>query len=105
MAVTPEEVMYIAQLARLHLTPAEVERFTPQLNRVLAHAAELAEVDVGGVAPTGGVAEWQAPLRADEPAQAALHFPPEQLSVQLESLSHFMSQLPPAQDSLQVPFD
>ena len=80
MAVTPEEVMYIAQLARLDLTPEEVERFTPQLNRVLAHAAELAEVDVGGVAPTGGVAEWQAPLRADEPTQAALHFRPAQLS-------------------------
>lgn len=80
MAVTPQEVMYIAQLARLDLTSEEVERFTPQLNRVLAHAAELAEVDVGGIAPIGGVAEWQAPLRADEPAPATLHFPPEQLS-------------------------
>lgn len=80
MAVTPEEVMYIAQLARLDLTPEEVERFTPQLNRVLAHAAELAEVDVGGVPPVGGVAEWQAPLREDEPVKDALAFAPQQLS-------------------------
>lgn len=80
MAVTPEEVMYIARLARLELTPEEVERFTPQLNRVLAHAAELAEVDVGGIAPVGGVAEWHAPLRNDEPARDALAYPPEQLS-------------------------
>ena len=48
MAVTPEEVLYIAKLAHLDLTPEEVDRYTPQLNRVLAHVAELAEVDVGG---------------------------------------------------------
>ena len=80
MAVTREEVMYIAQLARLDLTPAELERFTPQLNRVLAHVAELAEVYVGGVAPVGGVAEWPAPQRADELARDALTFPAERLS-------------------------
>ena len=80
MAVTPEEVMYIAQLARLDLTPEEVERFTPQLNRVLAHVAELAEVDVGGVAPVGGVAEWQAPLRPDEVVKDELALLPHQLS-------------------------
>jgi len=33
------------------------------------------------------------------------HFPPEQPSVQVESLSHFMLQSPPAQDSLQVELD
>jgi aspartyl-tRNA(Asn)/glutamyl-tRNA(Gln) amidotransferase subunit C len=80
MAVTPEEVLYIAKLANLDLTPEEVERYTPQLNRVLAHAAELAEVDVGGVAPVGGVSEWDAPLRADEVTSTKLAFPVEQLS-------------------------
>ena len=67
MAVSREDVLYIAHLARLTLTPEEIERFTPQLNRVLEHAAELAEIDVGGVPPVGGVAEWPSPLRADEP--------------------------------------
>ena len=80
MAVTREEVMYIAQLARLSLTPEEIERFTPQLNRVLEHAAELAEVDVGGVAPIGGVSEWPAPMRADEPVKDELHYPVKQLT-------------------------
>ena len=78
--VTREEVMYVAQLARLDLTPEEVERFTPQLNRVLEHAAELAEVDIGGVAPVGGVSEWPAPMRADETDKDALHFAVKQLS-------------------------
>lgn len=80
MAVSREEVIYIAQLARLDLTPEEIERYTPQLNRVLAHAAELAEVDVGGVAPVGGVSEWAAPLRDDVVHQEPLAFPPEMLS-------------------------
>jgi aspartyl-tRNA(Asn)/glutamyl-tRNA(Gln) amidotransferase subunit C len=66
MSVSREDVVYIAKLAHLELTPEELERFTPQLNRVLEHAAELAEVDVGGVVPVGGVSEWSAPLRADE---------------------------------------
>ncbi len=80
MVVTREEVMYIAQLARLDLTPEEVERFTPQLNRVLEHAAELAEVDVGGVAPVGGVSQWTAPLRPDERGKDELTLPPSTLS-------------------------
>jgi aspartyl-tRNA(Asn)/glutamyl-tRNA(Gln) amidotransferase subunit C len=80
MAVTPEEVMYIAKLAHLDLTPEEVERYTPQLNRVLVHVAELAEVDVGGVAPVGGVSEWDAPLRDDVVTATKLAFPVEQLS-------------------------
>src|SRR5687767_8942614 len=82
MAVTREEVMYIARLARLELTPEEVERFTPQLNRVLEHAAELAEVDVGEVTPVGGVSEWSAPLRADEPIKDQLDFAVEKLTEQ-----------------------
>lgn len=80
MAVSREEVLYIAQLARLELTPEEVERFTPQLNRVLDHAAELAEVDVGGVAPVGGVSEWNAPLRADELHKDSLAAAPAELT-------------------------
>jgi aspartyl-tRNA(Asn)/glutamyl-tRNA(Gln) amidotransferase subunit C len=80
MAVTREEVMYIARLARLDLTMEEIDRFTPQLNRVLEHAAELAEVDVGGVTPVGGVAQWSAPLRADELTKHPLDIPASQLS-------------------------
>jgi aspartyl-tRNA(Asn)/glutamyl-tRNA(Gln) amidotransferase subunit C len=80
MIVTRDDVMYIARLAHLDLSPEEIERFTPQLNRVLEHAAELAEVDVGGVAPVGGVSEWPAPLRADEHSRDTLALPPETLS-------------------------
>jgi aspartyl-tRNA(Asn)/glutamyl-tRNA(Gln) amidotransferase subunit C len=80
MSVSREDIVYIAKLAHLELTPEEIERFTPQLNRVLKHAAELAEVDVGGVAPVGGVSEWPAPLRADEVSKDPLVVPIETLS-------------------------
>jgi aspartyl-tRNA(Asn)/glutamyl-tRNA(Gln) amidotransferase subunit C len=80
VAVSREDVMYIARLAHLDLTPEEIERYTPQLNHVLAHVAELAEVDVGDVAPVGGVSEWDAPLRDDEVTPADLAFSAHMLS-------------------------
>ena len=94
MSVTREEVMYIAQLARLNLTPEEVDRFTPQLNRVLEHAAELAEVDVGGVAPVGGVSEWSAPLREDVPIANTMAFGPAALSAYFASGFFTVPRLP-----------
>ena len=94
MAVSREDAIYIAQLARLDLTPEEIERFTPQLNRVLAHAAELAEVDVGGVAPVGGVSGWAAPLRDDVVHPNGLAFSPEMLSAFFASGFFTVPQLP-----------
>jgi aspartyl-tRNA(Asn)/glutamyl-tRNA(Gln) amidotransferase subunit C len=45
-------VDYLAQLARLALTPDEKTRFAAQLGDVLHHLERLAEVDVGGIEPT-----------------------------------------------------
>lgn len=45
-------VDYLAQLARLALTPEEKARFAAQLGDVLHHIERLAEVDVSGVEPT-----------------------------------------------------
>ena len=41
MALTPEQVNYVAHLARLTLTPAEVELFTRQLNDILDYVEKL----------------------------------------------------------------
>ena len=43
------DVGYVAQLARLHLTPAETELFQQQLGEVLHYAEKLNEVNVEGV--------------------------------------------------------
>ncbi len=42
----------MARLARLALTPDELERFTGQLGAVLEHAQDVAALDTAGVPPT-----------------------------------------------------
>ena len=51
---TPQDfnVDYLAQLARLALTPEEKAKFAAQLSDVLHHIERLSEVDVSGVEPT-----------------------------------------------------
>ena len=43
---------HVANLARINLTPEEKERFSAQLNDVLAYIEQLNEVNVEGVEPT-----------------------------------------------------
>ena len=50
--ISPDEVAYVARLARLTLTADELERFTEQLGAVLEHAQDVAALDTGGVPPT-----------------------------------------------------
>ena len=63
MAVSREDVLRVASLARLRLSDEEVDRFTRQLNDILAHMEELNAIDIGGVEAVGGATEWDAPLR------------------------------------------
>jgi len=50
----PEDLKldHVANLARINLTPEEKERFSAQLNDVLAYIEQLNEVNVDGVEPT-----------------------------------------------------
>ncbi|HZZ18020.1 MAG TPA: Asp-tRNA(Asn)/Glu-tRNA(Gln) amidotransferase subunit GatC [Opitutaceae bacterium] len=43
---------HVANLARINLTPEEKERYSAQLNDVLAYIEQLNEVNVEGVEPT-----------------------------------------------------
>ncbi len=61
-----EDVVHVARLARLELTDEEVGRFTGQLAQVLAHAADVAALDLAGVAPTAHPLPLQNVLRPDE---------------------------------------
>ncbi|MBW1916621.1 MAG: Asp-tRNA(Asn)/Glu-tRNA(Gln) amidotransferase subunit GatC [Deltaproteobacteria bacterium] len=65
MALTPEQVNYVAHLARLTLTPAEVELFTRQLNDILDHVEKLNELDTTGVPPMAHVLAISNAFRAD----------------------------------------
>jgi aspartyl-tRNA(Asn)/glutamyl-tRNA(Gln) amidotransferase subunit C len=60
-----ETVEHIAALARVGLTPAELERMRDQLSAVLEHISMLEEVDTDDIPPTAQVIELHNVMRAD----------------------------------------
>jgi aspartyl-tRNA(Asn)/glutamyl-tRNA(Gln) amidotransferase subunit C len=69
--ITEQEVRYVAGLANLQLTDAEVAKFETDLDEILTHVGKLNEIDTDGVEPMAQVlyaAEETATLRADIPA-------------------------------------
>jgi len=52
MAISRDEVLHVARLARLALTNEEVERLGAQLNAILEAVGKVAELDLEGVEPT-----------------------------------------------------
>jgi aspartyl-tRNA(Asn)/glutamyl-tRNA(Gln) amidotransferase subunit C len=64
--ISRDDVAHVARLARLELTPDELERFTEQLGAVLEHAADVEALDVGDVPPTSHPLPVRNVLRADE---------------------------------------
>ena len=51
MSLTREDVEKVALLARLRLTPEELEQMTSQLGQVLGYIQQLEELDTEGVEP------------------------------------------------------
>ncbi len=49
--LTPADVAKVAALARLDLSPQELETYTAQLESVLEHFADVDALDLEGVAP------------------------------------------------------
>jgi aspartyl-tRNA(Asn)/glutamyl-tRNA(Gln) amidotransferase subunit C len=66
MALTQEEVAHVARLARMRLSPNEIERMQAQLSAILDSIKLLQEVDVEGVEPTSQVTGLTTVMRADE---------------------------------------
>jgi len=66
MNISRETVLYVARLARLRLTDAEVGLMQRDLDAILGYVATLREVDTTGVPPTTHVLEIPTPLRSDE---------------------------------------
>jgi aspartyl-tRNA(Asn)/glutamyl-tRNA(Gln) amidotransferase subunit C len=52
MAITKEEVLHVARLARLELSDHEIDRFTGQLSAILEAVAKVSELDLSDVEPT-----------------------------------------------------
>lgn len=66
MALSKEDVLKVAKLARIELTDQEVEKFQSQLSGVLTYVEQLQAVDTDGVVETAQVTGLENVTRPDE---------------------------------------
>jgi aspartyl-tRNA(Asn)/glutamyl-tRNA(Gln) amidotransferase subunit C len=67
--ISQNEVMHVANLARLAISEEEVERFTNQLDAIITFAEQLNELNTEGVEPTSHVLDIKNVLREDKAEQ------------------------------------
>jgi len=70
MAISKEEVLHVARLARLALSDDEVERLGAQLNAILEAVGKVSELDLEGVEPTAHPLELVNVWAEDEPRES-----------------------------------
>lgn len=51
MGIKKDTISYVANLARIKLTPEEEELFTRQLNDILMYMEKLKQLNTGGIEP------------------------------------------------------
>ena len=74
--ISREDVEHVARLARLALTPDELETMRTQLNAILVHIDALKAVDTTGVEPTSHAVPVVNVFRDDDPRPC---FPVEEM--------------------------
>jgi aspartyl-tRNA(Asn)/glutamyl-tRNA(Gln) amidotransferase subunit C len=67
VAISRDEVLHVARLARLALTDAEVERLGAQLSAILEAVGKVAELDLSDVEPTSHPLDLANVWADDEP--------------------------------------
>jgi aspartyl-tRNA(Asn)/glutamyl-tRNA(Gln) amidotransferase subunit C len=67
VAISRDEVLHVARLARLELGEDELDRFAEQLNAILEAVGKVAELDLEGVEPTAHPLDLVNVWAEDEP--------------------------------------
>ena len=70
MKITKDEVLYVADLARLDLDEASIEKFAGQIGNILEYVDKLNEVDTEGIRPTSHAISLTNAFREDEQRQS-----------------------------------
>ena len=70
MAITRDEVLHVARLARLELADEEIERLTVQLGAILEAVGKVAELDLSDVPPTSHPLDLANVWDEDEPHES-----------------------------------
>lgn len=60
------DVIHVARLAKLPLSPEEISKFQKQLSDVIEYVNQLNKVDTKGINPTNHVTDLENVLRNDE---------------------------------------
>ncbi len=60
------DTLRVANLAKLNLTPSEIDKFTIQLSQIISHISELDEVNTKNVEPTAQTTNLTNVMREDK---------------------------------------
>ena len=63
--ISKEDVKHVAKLAELDFSDSEVEKITPQLDKILGHVANISKVDTAAIPPTSHTLEIKNVYRED----------------------------------------
>jgi aspartyl-tRNA(Asn)/glutamyl-tRNA(Gln) amidotransferase subunit C len=66
MKITKDEVLYVADLARLELDDMAIEKYADQIDTILEYVDQLKAVDTEGVRPTSHAIFLTNAFREDE---------------------------------------
>ena len=67
MSISKDDVLHVAQLARLEIPEAEIERMREQLGAILDAVGKVSELDLADVEPTSHPLELVNQWAEDEP--------------------------------------
>jgi aspartyl-tRNA(Asn)/glutamyl-tRNA(Gln) amidotransferase subunit C len=70
MAISRDEVLHVARLARLALSDDEVDRLGAQLNAILEAVGKVSELDLADVEPTAHPLDLVNVWAEDEPQES-----------------------------------
>ena len=70
MAISRDEVLHVARLARLALSDEEIDRLAAQLNAILEAVGKVSELDLADVEPTAHPLDLVNVWAEDEPQES-----------------------------------
>lgn len=69
MEMTKEDMLKIAENARLHLSDDEVEEYTKEVNRMVSYVKKIQAINTDDIEPTTHGNDVKDVLRNDEPVE------------------------------------
>ena len=71
MKITKEDVLYVAELARINLSDADIDKFADQIGDILDYVDQLKQVPTEGVVGTSHAISLTNAFRDDEVSEPA----------------------------------